>query len=167
MVYVKRHAKTQQQPLVTAGRFTKVETSRLADDSMARKTGRRTFENPDGGSKVVDSSGGLEGSGDDRGRGHEIVGKGVVEVALKYDLSKSYDIWGGEVGWSWRYLELEDVLHGIKLLLESANLTSFWSANQLRKQQLFRRATMQHEREVVVVVVVGDWGRLALFVDRS
>jgi hypothetical protein len=52
-----------------------------------------TFENADSSSKVVDSSGSLKGSGDDSGRRDEIVGKGVVEVALKYDLSKSYDIY--------------------------------------------------------------------------
>ena len=42
----------------------------------------RTLENADGGGKVVDPPGGLEGSGDDGGRGDEIVGEGVVEVAL-------------------------------------------------------------------------------------
>lgn len=80
----------------------------------------RTFENADGSSKVVDSPGSLEGSGDDRGRGDEIVGEGVVEVALKYDLSTSYDMWEPQRA----YLELEDVLHSIKLLLESVNFHS-------------------------------------------
>jgi hypothetical protein len=42
----------------------------------------RTFEDADGGSKVVDSPSGLEGGGDDGGRGDEIVGEGVVQVAL-------------------------------------------------------------------------------------
>lgn len=41
-----------------------------------------TFEDADGGSKVVDPPGSLEGSGDDGRRGDEIVGEGVVEVAL-------------------------------------------------------------------------------------
>lgn len=68
----------------------------MADDSS--KTAKRnnighTFENADSSSKVVDSPSSLEGSGDDSGRGDEIVGEGVVEVALKNDLSKSYDIW--------------------------------------------------------------------------
>ena len=43
----------------------------------------RTFENADSSSKVVDSPGGLEGGGDDGGRGDEVVGEGVVEVALE------------------------------------------------------------------------------------
>jgi hypothetical protein len=42
----------------------------------------RTFEDSDGGGEVVDAAGGLEGGSDD-GRGRdEIVGEGVVEVAL-------------------------------------------------------------------------------------
>lgn len=50
-----------------------------------------TFEDTDSSAKVVDPSGGLEGSGDDRGGGDEIVGEGVVEVALISDQPKSYD----------------------------------------------------------------------------
>lgn len=42
----------------------------------------RTLKDADGGGKVVDPSGGLEGSGDDRGGGDEIIGEGVVQVAL-------------------------------------------------------------------------------------
>jgi len=59
---------------------------------------RRTLEYPDGGREVVDAPGGSEGSDDNAGRGHEIVGEGVVEVAL----------------------QLEDVLHALELLLVSA-----------------------------------------------
>lgn len=44
---------------------------------------RRTLEDADGSGKVVDAAGGLEGGGNDGGRGDEIVGKGVVQVALK------------------------------------------------------------------------------------
>ena len=42
----------------------------------------RTLENADSGSEVVDSAGSLEGGGDDRDGGDEIVGEGVVQVAL-------------------------------------------------------------------------------------
>lgn len=59
---------------------------------------RRTLEYPDGGREVVDAPGGSEGSDDNAGRGHEIVGEGVVEVTL----------------------QLEDVLHALELLLVSA-----------------------------------------------
>jgi hypothetical protein len=58
---------------------------------------KRTLEYPDGGREVVDAPGGSEGGDDDAGGGHEIVGEGVVEVAL----------------------QLEDVLHALKLLLVS------------------------------------------------
>ena len=59
---------------------------------------RHTLEYPDGGREVVDAPGGSEGSDDDAGRGHEIVGESVVEVTL----------------------QLEDVLHVLELLLVSA-----------------------------------------------
>lgn len=55
---------------------------RGGDELMTQYSGR-TFENADSSSKVVDSPGGLEGSGDDGGRRDEIVGEGVVEVALE------------------------------------------------------------------------------------
>lgn len=42
----------------------------------------RTLENADSGSEVVDSAGSLEGGGDDRDGRDEIVGEGVVQVAL-------------------------------------------------------------------------------------
>lgn len=58
----------------------------------------RTLEYPDGGREVVDAPGGSEGSDDDAGGGHEIVGEGVVKVTL----------------------QLEDVLHALELLLVSA-----------------------------------------------
>jgi hypothetical protein len=41
-----------------------------------------TLEDADGGREVVDTAGGFQGGGDDLGRGDEIVGEGVVEVAL-------------------------------------------------------------------------------------
>lgn len=43
---------------------------------------RLTFEDPHGGGVVVDASGGLEGCDDDGRRGHQVVGEGVVQVAL-------------------------------------------------------------------------------------
>ncbi len=58
---------------------------------------QRTFEYSHGGRIVVDSPCCSECRGDDRGRGDEIVGEGVVEVAL----------------------EFEDVLYLVKLFLVS------------------------------------------------
>jgi hypothetical protein len=43
----------------------------------------RTLEDADGGGEVVDSPGGPEGGGHDGGGGDEIVGEGVVQVALR------------------------------------------------------------------------------------
>lgn len=43
----------------------------------------RTLKNTDGSRKVVDSPSSLEGGGDDRGGRDEVVGEGVVEVALQ------------------------------------------------------------------------------------
>ena len=63
-----------------------------------RKPEKRTLEYPDGGREVVDAPGGSEGSDDDAGGGHEIVGESVVEVTL----------------------QLEDVLDVLELLLVSA-----------------------------------------------
>lgn len=42
----------------------------------------RTLEDPDSGGEVVDSPRSPEGSGNNGGRGDEIVGEGVVQVAL-------------------------------------------------------------------------------------
>ncbi len=41
-----------------------------------------TLEDADGGREVVDSPGSLEGGGEDGRGGDEIVGEGVVQVAL-------------------------------------------------------------------------------------
>lgn len=43
----------------------------------------RTFEDPDGGGEIVDSSRGSQSGGDDGRRWDEIVGEAVVEVALE------------------------------------------------------------------------------------
>lgn len=53
----------------------------------------RTLENSDGGSEVVDPSGGTESSSDDSGRGDEIVGESVVEVALDWEaISRIFNV---------------------------------------------------------------------------
>ena len=53
---------------------------------MSRKEntmcGRRTLEDADGSGEVVDSPGSAESGGEDGGGGDEIVGEGVVQVAL-------------------------------------------------------------------------------------
>lgn len=59
----------------------------------------RTFKDADGSGKVVDSAGGLEGSGDDGGGGDEIVGEGVVQVALRRSWSAGWDEGFGCRGW--------------------------------------------------------------------
>lgn len=61
---------------------------------------RHTFEDTDSSAEVIHSSGSLEGSGDDRGGGDEIVGEGVVEVALiPWVISqKSYDSQVSQLG---------------------------------------------------------------------
>lgn len=54
-------------------------------DGPKRVTGGEpTLEDSDGGGEVVDATGSAEGSGDDGGRGDEIVGKAVVEVSLEF-----------------------------------------------------------------------------------
>lgn len=45
--------------------------------------GLDALEDADGRGVVVDAAGGLEGGHEDRGRGHQIVGEGVVQVALR------------------------------------------------------------------------------------
>lgn len=52
---------------------------------LSRWLFKRTLKDADGSSKVVDPSGGLEGSGNNGSGGDEIVGKGVVQVALAND----------------------------------------------------------------------------------
>ena len=50
---------------------------------MGGLEGQITFENADGGREVVDPPCGLQGSDNNGGGGDEIVGEGVVEVALQ------------------------------------------------------------------------------------
>jgi hypothetical protein len=52
--------------------------------SIAKSSGRyeHTFEDPDSGGEVVDSSRRLQGSCDDRRGWHKIVRKGIIEVTL-------------------------------------------------------------------------------------
>jgi hypothetical protein len=42
----------------------------------------RTFKDPDGGGKVIDAAGGLQGGDNDRGRRNKVVGESIVQVAL-------------------------------------------------------------------------------------
>lgn len=44
-----------------------------------------TFEDSDGGGKIIHAAGSAKGSYDDRGGGDEIVGEGVVQVALELE----------------------------------------------------------------------------------
>lgn len=102
----------------------------------------RTFEDPHRGREVIDSPGGPQRGGDDGGRGHEIVGEGVVQVPLLYvslcNLSHrrftpcilcvvSWDFRRAEVGSTKgriaaeAYLELKNVLHSIEFILVSAS----------------------------------------------
>ena len=48
----------------------------------------RTLEYPDGGREVVDAPGGSEGSDDDAGGGHEIVGEGVRAGEIEIDQAR-------------------------------------------------------------------------------
>jgi hypothetical protein len=75
--------------------------------------GGRTLEDADGGGEVVDSPGGPEGGGQDGRGGDEIVGEGVVQVAL-WLLDGAGD--GDKTGRR-AYLKLENVLDAVKLLL--------------------------------------------------
>jgi hypothetical protein len=52
---------------------------------------RRTLEDSHGGGEVVDSPGGAQGRDDDGGRGNEIVGKAIVQVALPIYQLATYD----------------------------------------------------------------------------
>ena len=64
---------------------------RADGEASFQLTKKHTFEDTDGSAKVVDPSGGLEGGGKHRGGGDEIVGEGVVEVALWFgDKPKSH-----------------------------------------------------------------------------
>lgn len=89
---------------------------------------RRTLEDANGGGEVVDPPGGLESSNDDDGRRDEIVGEGVVQVALRGGRSvcdvataghaprlESCRVWGRLL----RYLKLKDILDCVEFLLES------------------------------------------------
>jgi hypothetical protein len=50
--------------------------------ALVLNLGLDTLEDTDGGGEVVDAAGSLEGSDDNGRRGNEIVGEGVVQVAL-------------------------------------------------------------------------------------
>lgn len=85
---------------------------------------KRTLEDSDGGREVVDPSGGLESGNDDGWGGNEIVGKGVVQVALWCRVSDVLFARLGRLGGmpslgeEW-YLKLEDILDTVEFLLIS------------------------------------------------
>jgi hypothetical protein len=78
--------------------------------SCWRGVGRRTFEDSDGGGEVVDSTGSLESGNDDRRSGDQIVGEGVVQVALSdssvrlgCDQTRDYmgkSTWSSKTSWT-------------------------------------------------------------------
>ena len=80
------------------------------------------LEDAHGGGEVVDAAGGAQGGGDDRGRGDEVVGEGVVEVSLWGErmwlgtVVSSEGLWVVDL-----YLELEDIVHLFEFLLVSAS----------------------------------------------
>lgn len=92
-----------------------------------------TLEDPDGSGEVVDPPGGTQGGGADGRRGDEIVGEGVVQVALVvggrsvsptllYMLVRCPG-YPQQLRWWWlaseTYLQLEDILDVVELLLVS------------------------------------------------
>jgi len=85
--------------------------------------GPLTLENSDSGREVVDPPGGLERRDNDAGRGYEIVGESVVEVALykgeKKNNGKYVSIISAHISdpGDDTHLKLENVLDGVKLLL--------------------------------------------------
>jgi hypothetical protein len=59
---------------------------------------RPTFKDSDGSGVVVDSASGLESGDNDRGGGDQIVGKGVVQVALLGRFESGIGLVDGRVG---------------------------------------------------------------------
>lgn len=85
---------------------------------LARIVGR-TFKDPHGSWVVVDSSRSFQCSGYDGGRGYEIVGKSVVQVALRMGSASVFEIPSAGIRSGTIYLELENVLHSFELLFIS------------------------------------------------
>ena len=72
---------------------------------MVLNLGLDALEDPDCGGKVVYSSSSSQSSSDDGGRWYEIVGEGIVEVALeKYMVRVMLPKWMKNPEWSWRSL---------------------------------------------------------------
>lgn len=78
----------------------------------------RTLEDAHRGGEVVDPPGSPESSGQDGGGGNKVVGEGVVQVALWAFLfsALAHDRRGSATVRE-AYLELENVLDAVKLLL--------------------------------------------------
>lgn len=92
-------------------------TSNLRAASVRRRKrgGKgRTLEDTNGGGEVVDPSSGFESSDDDGGRGDEIVGEGVVQIALRRDNQQVT----GALRVGRMYLKLKDILDRVEFLLE-------------------------------------------------
>ena len=83
---------------------------------------------------VVDSSRGSQGSGDDGGGGDEVVGEGVVEVAL----------------------QLEDVLHLLEFFLVSASRTCVSEHEYTYVAAIIPRGKLFKTLLVMRVMVVGQ-----------
>lgn len=93
-----------------------------------------TLKDADGSGVVVDTSCGAKSGREDGGGGDQVVGKGVVQVALgggggvRLVLLLKWGGGGGEGGTS--YLELENILDGVEFLLVPVRaqcLLGFWS----------------------------------------
>jgi hypothetical protein len=106
----------------------------------------RTFKDPHGGGEIVDSASGSQRSGDDGGRGHEIVRECVVQITLwvgkKGDGQSQYTSsrvrCAGKKSAPARrpspemsYLQLENILHRVEFVLISglASAHSFSGVN--------------------------------------
>lgn len=77
-----------------------------------------TLKDADGSGVVVDTSCSAESGREDRGGGDQVVGKGVVQVALGgggVSVSLVAEVGGRGGGTS--YLELENILDGVEFLL--------------------------------------------------
>lgn len=90
-----------------------------------------TLKDADGSGVVVDTSCSAESGREDRGGGDQVVGKGVVQVALGgggVSVSLAAEVGGRGEGTS--YLELENILDGVEFLLVPVRaqcMLGFWS----------------------------------------
>jgi hypothetical protein len=87
-----------------------------------------TLEDPHGGGEIVNPSGGFQGGNEHGRRGDQVVGEGVVQVALRCRSrgQPSADVHAGfflsgrsRFAYRTTYLELKNILNAVKLLLVS------------------------------------------------